>query len=179
MVKDVVPATASRTSYGRVALYLGCWLVITVCITWAFLVMRAVMAIGGSCASGGPYVIATPCPDGAWLIAIAIPAMLIAAFVSWAGPAGTPILLVPMWALLFGALGWNFWEFGIADGSVGAIVCGVVFAALAAPAVIGIGWSGLRLLRHSPAALGWWAALAIIGAAGLWLGVSTYTAIAA
>jgi len=36
---------------------LGLWLT----ILW--LSMRAVMEIGGACASGGPYEIAVPCPD--------------------------------------------------------------------------------------------------------------------
>ena len=34
------------------------------CLTVLFLCMRSVMDIGGSCASGGPYEIANPCPAG-------------------------------------------------------------------------------------------------------------------
>ena len=32
-------------------------------MTWVYLSMRTVMDIGGSCGSGGPYVVANPCPD--------------------------------------------------------------------------------------------------------------------
>jgi hypothetical protein len=41
-------------------------------ITVVFLSMRSVLDVGGQCASGGPYVIATPCPDGTWLLPLAI-----------------------------------------------------------------------------------------------------------
>ncbi len=39
-------------------------------LTWMFLGMRSVMQIGGSCGSGGPYEIATPCPEGIPIIMI-------------------------------------------------------------------------------------------------------------
>jgi len=44
------------------------WVFVSFCgvvigLTLTFLVMRALMAIGGSCASGGPYVSARQCPD--------------------------------------------------------------------------------------------------------------------
>ena len=39
--------------------------IVTAGLTVVFLSMRAVMDIGGYCASGGPYVIAQECPRGA------------------------------------------------------------------------------------------------------------------
>ena len=39
-------------------------LVLAITLTWTFFSMRAVMNVGGSCADGGPYVSAQPCPDG-------------------------------------------------------------------------------------------------------------------
>ena len=47
-----------------------------------------------------------------------------------ASSVSAPNLLIPMWAILFGALGWNFLEYGFTtEGGLvwGWIVCGVVF----------------------------------------------------
>lgn len=129
-------AREAGTPYGKIATTYVCVLVVGMCLAWAFLSMRAVAGVGGSCASGGAYEIATPCPDGSWLIGLGIPLMLIAMFVgSGVGMTlGAPALLLPMWALLFTSLGWNFLEFGFKDVGIGFIVCGVMFWAMAAPA---------------------------------------------
>lgn len=147
MLPDALPcslvATESESEqrvdppYVKILVVYACVLVMGMGLAWAFLSMRAVAGVGGSCASGGAYEVAAPCPDGSWLIAIAIPAMLIAMFVgSGVGMSiGAPALLLPMWALLFTSLGWNFFEYGFTDGiDVGFIVCGVLFWAMAAPA---------------------------------------------
>ena len=65
---------------------------------WTFFSMRSVMNVGGSCADGGPYVSSQPCPDGSFLIAIAIPVMLITAMAGSAAALSinAPNLLVPM-----------------------------------------------------------------------------------
>jgi hypothetical protein len=128
---------APGTPYVKILVTYACVILMGMALAWAFLSMRAVMGVGGSCASGGPYQVATPCPDGSWLIALAIPLLLICMFVgSGVGMAiGAPALLLPMWALLFTSLGWNFLEYGFTDGvEVGNIVCGVLFWAMAAPA---------------------------------------------
>jgi hypothetical protein len=102
-----------------------------------FLSMRAVMEIGGFCASGGPYVIESECPKGvAWMMTVSIFAGLIAlgvhVVVSFSLPGPRFALLA--WPALFLSLGWNFWEYGLDPGAesaggtaVGWIVCGVVF----------------------------------------------------
>jgi hypothetical protein len=57
--------------------FLGGMAGIAASITVAFLGMRAVLDVGGQCASGGPYVVATPCPDGTWLLPVAIFGLLV------------------------------------------------------------------------------------------------------
>lgn len=103
-----------------------------------FLSMRAVMSIGGSCAEGGPYAIARPCPDGvAWMLPVSIFAGLIGLGIYAGANAGLPgpRLVLLAWPALFLSLGWNFWDFGLnppsGDGLVWSwIICGVVFVAM-------------------------------------------------
>jgi hypothetical protein len=170
-------------SYRRVAVLYVCVVVMTLCLTWAFLGMRQVMAIGGSCASGGPYVSAQPCPDGAALLSIAIPLMIAAVFLGSAIAAtlSAPTLLLPMWWLLFGSLGWNFLEYGLFDGSVdpGLVVCGVVFELMALPALLfQLPWGSRGPTKLSPpsSSLWWWPAYVLLGAVGLVIGVVTFDA---
>jgi hypothetical protein len=160
-------------------------LLVGMAITWVFLSMRAVMDIGGSCASGGPYEIATPCPDNvAVLMTLGIPLMLICAFVGTAAAVGVdaPDLLIPMWALLFGALGWNFLEYGLFSGDVvwGWLVCGVLFELMALPAVLFLlpfGHDGPTRLNARPPGQGrWLLAYAVLGLAGAALGWVTFWA---
>lgn len=133
----VATAPASPITAKRVIWLFSCVVLLSVGLIWAWLSMRAVMGVGGACASGGPYEIATPCPDGSWLIAIAIPMMIITAMVGsgFAVTMSAPNLLLPMWFVLFASLGWNFLEFGIfrGDVEVGWIVCGVLFELMAFP----------------------------------------------
>ena len=90
---------AQRRSLRAPALVVLSVLVLSVCLTWTFFAMRAVMNVGGACADGGPYVSAQPCPGGAGLIAIAIPVMIITAMVGSAVAISVdaPNLLIPMW----------------------------------------------------------------------------------
>jgi hypothetical protein len=161
-------------------------LVLAVTITWAFFSMRAVMNVGGSCADGGPYVSAQSCPDGSWLIALAVPVMVLTAiFGSTAAlSVGAPNLLIPMWAALFGSLGWNFLDYGLlGDGVVwGWLVCGVMFWLMAAPAVLAI-LVALRNVALPPAGKPyagsrWWVpAYSLLAAVGFLLGAWSYAAI--
>jgi hypothetical protein len=177
----------TRTSYRTLVVLCVCVLVQGVCLTWAFLSMRAVMDVGGACADGGPYVSAQPCPDGAVLIAVATPVLIISAMVGTAAAlsANAPNLLIPMWGVLFGSLGWNFLEFAFTsgDGIVwGWLVCGVVFELMALPAILGI-FQGVRemvsppLNRTTPVGSLWWVpAYAVLGTLGLLLGWWTFFA---
>ena len=186
MPTQVDPGTVSSRRWAPIATVLSA-LVLAVCLTWTFYSMRAVMAIGGACADGGPYVSRQPCPDGALLIAVAVPLMLIAAMVgSWAAiSVRAPNLLVAMWALLFGSLGWNFLEFALAGPDVvwGWLVCGVVFWLMATPAVLLVLLSIRNaVLPPDPPPLGagprWWVpAYAALGAAGFLLGAWSFAAL--
>lgn len=170
---------ATRPSYGSLVATSICLVVLGMCLAWVFLSMRAVMGVGGSCASGGAYQIATPCPDGTWLMAVGIPVMIIAAMVGsgLATKLDAPNLLVPMWAVLFTSLGWNFLEYGVEDGPVwGWLVCGVVFWAMAAPAWWAMGAGFVGGLRKKPAGLSWWAAYLLLGGCGAFLGLAIYSA---
>jgi hypothetical protein len=105
-------------------------------LTALFLSMRAVMDIGGSCGSGGPYVVANACPDGSWLAPVGILLGLVACGLlvagAFAGAGPQPVVFA--WPALFLSLGWNFWAYGLGpDGpDVGWILCGVIFVAMGA-----------------------------------------------
>lgn len=96
--------------------------------------MSAVMDVGGSCGSGGPYLVRQQCPDGAGLIVVGIFAALLGTGLALAGTfRNGPQLWVLAWPALFIALGWNFLVYGLdppppEDGLVwGWLVCAVLF----------------------------------------------------
>jgi hypothetical protein len=158
-----------------------------VALVWCFLAMRAVLDVGGTCVDGGPYVSAQPCPDGAWLVAVGIPLLLIAAFTGMfvAPTVGAPDLMLPMWFLLFGSLGANFLEYGLwSDPWVwGWIICGVVFELMALPALYPLLPIPGTSTWKPPAAgatgrgLWWWVYLGL-GLVGAVLGYVTFRAAA-
>ena len=66
---DLIPVHGIMTRVtarilGRIVLMVAGLAVVTAGLTVVFLSMRAVMNVGGACGSGGPYVIAQPCPGG-------------------------------------------------------------------------------------------------------------------
>jgi hypothetical protein len=103
-------------------------------LTVLFLCMRSVMDIGGSCAEGGPYVVARPCPKG-------IPGLLLGSIFGGIVLLGVYAvntfrlnLVLWAWPALFISLGWNFLEYGF-DPPEGGIVwswlfCGVLFVVM-------------------------------------------------
>ena len=114
----------------------------TLSLTWLFLGMRAVMAIGGACADGGPYVSRQSCPDGVPLLLtvgifglFVFGAILLVYGSRIGGPYGNLVGLA--WPALFLSLAWNFIEFGLhPPGEPGLawgwLICGVVFVILGA-----------------------------------------------
>ncbi|MEZ5137319.1 MAG: SHOCT domain-containing protein [Acidimicrobiales bacterium] len=109
------------------------------CLTLLFRSMRAVMGAGmSSCGSGGPYVVANPCPKGVgWMLPISIWVGL--GFLALAAVAahrlGRASIAWLAWPALFLSLGANFWQYGLdpvgADGPEwGWIVCAVLFTAM-------------------------------------------------
>jgi hypothetical protein len=172
------------TSWRAAAVTVASVLIVAVTLTWMYLSMRAVMGVGGACADGGPYVSAQPCPDGSVLIAPAAPLMIIFSMIGTvsASQVGAPNLLVPMWGVLFGSLGWNFLEFTFTGPDVvwGWLVCGVMFWAMALPA-LALMLSGLRASLAKPTAgraWMWLPAYGVLGALGLSLGWASYVAVA-
>jgi Short C-terminal domain len=136
---------------------------LTFSLTVIWLTMRAVMGIGGACASGGPYVPAVECPDA---VVVLMPVSMFGLFLfgglaAWGGAAlgGSWLALIALgWPALFLSLGWNFLEFGLRPpgGEPGEVVwswlfCAVVFGLMGGvPLVVGL-W-GLRAANATPRA---------------------------
>jgi hypothetical protein len=138
------PTTAPRTAppLGATIAYLAGIAGVAAGITLNFIGMRAVMDVGGFCAEGGPYVVETPCPEG---VALLVPLGIIGGLAAAAVAAGAgsrlggswSAVVLLAWPALFGALGWNFLEYGLnppgddPGWAWGWLVCGVVFWAMA------------------------------------------------
>ena len=178
------PAEVRRPPYVRLAVLGVCLIVLGLSVAWLYYPMRAVMDVGGYCAEGGPYVIETHCPAGSTLfITLGVPLWFAGAFIGLfaAATLSAPTPIMPGWALLFGALGWNFVDYAVnADPSgivVSWLVCGIVFWIMALPALAifvggrlirrqvtdspgsGLGWVGVYLPLM---ALGWWLGAALM-----------------
>jgi hypothetical protein len=103
-------------------------------LTILYLSMRAIMAIGGSCAEGGPYVIQNHCPGGTgYLTPLSIFVMMGGAVLYFSGLVkNSPNWGVLFWSALFLSLGWNFLDFSIHPPSgsgidIGWIICAIMF----------------------------------------------------
>lgn len=100
----------------------------------------------GTCASGGPYVSANPCPNGTVVWALTIPAAMLLWF---AGMALMGRLLVP-WAILFTGVGATLIAAGLVGdlgpgGGSAAWTVGPLFVLMGAP--VGI-WALIDWLRE-------------------------------
>jgi hypothetical protein len=152
--------------------------------------MRAVLEVGGSCAEGGPYVIETHCPTGSTtFLMLGVPLWFAGVFIGLvvAAALSAPQPIFAGWALLFGALGWNFIDYAFNADPSGALVtswlvCGIVFWLMALPAVAIL--VGGRLIRGrmstessgsgaSGSGWGWLALFVVLLTAGWWLGSVT------
>jgi len=140
----------ARLPLGRLVAYLVGIAGLAFCIALLWLGMRAVMDLGGFCASGGPYVIEVQCPDA---VVASTPLSILGGFafsglILWggAGLGGAWVSLVFLaWPALFLSLGWNFLQYGFTPPEGGWvwswIVCGVLFVLMGAvPLVVAIGW---------------------------------------
>jgi hypothetical protein len=176
------PAEVKRPPVVRIAVLTVCLLLIGLSVAWLFFPMRAVMDVGGYCAEGGPYVIETPCPDGASLfLMLGVPLWFAGVFVGLfaAATISAPQPIFAGWALLFGALGWNFMDYAFTADPNGGIVaswlaCGIVFWLMALPGLVifvGGRFIGGRKITDSPGSgLGWVAIYAVLLVLGWWLG---------
>jgi hypothetical protein len=182
----ISPARLTRPPLIRLTVLAVSVALIGLAIAWTYLGMRAIMDIGGACASGGPYVPIQPCPAGAdAMISVGIPVLLLAAFAA-SGVAmtlGAPTLILPMWVVLFGSLGWNFLEYAFnpTDGVVvGWLVCGVVFEAMALPALVILVLGGRTRIPGLGARPGddapwrWWMLYAVAGVTGYLVGAHVF-----
>jgi hypothetical protein len=118
---------------------------VTVALVWLFLSMRAVMAIGGSCASGGPYVVANPCPHNTALTTLGaiVGGIVMTALYTVFGLRAGPRITVLVWSALFVSLGWNFLDFGLrapagSGEKVGWLACAGLFGLLGAVPLVGL-----------------------------------------
>ena len=115
------------------------------CLTLVFESMRSVMDVGGSCASGGPYEVRQPCPEGvAWVMPVAIFGGLLSVGLGAVGvfAKGGPRPFAFAWSALFLALGYNFFDYGFdppgGGTSVSWIVCGAIFFAMGGLPLFGL-----------------------------------------
>jgi hypothetical protein len=132
----------------KVALTLVGLVGVTASLCVLFLSMRAVMDIGGVCASGNtPYTPRVPCPKGvSGLLVGSIFGGLIFLGLYAVNTFSLNLTLLA-WPALFISLGFNFWDYGISppedfgEGPVwGWIVCGVVFVLMGGvPLLVWIG----------------------------------------
>ena len=107
-------------------------------LTLLYLGMRAVMDIGGACASGGPYVPRVECPEGVPLLMFAgiWGGLIFVGLYLWStSKHKVPTLVAFAWPALFLSLGWNFLDYGIdppvGEGLVwGWLICAVLFVAM-------------------------------------------------
>ena len=102
---------------------------VVVGLTWLNLVAASVMAVGGSCGSGGAYEIATPCPTGAWMapVGILLGVVALGAY-ALTRPPGSPSLLIFAWPALFLSLGVQFLRAASDETDAwGFWLCGVLF----------------------------------------------------
>ncbi|WP_375383990.1 hypothetical protein [uncultured Microbacterium sp.] len=105
------------------------WLLFSLCFTLLFESGRMLMGLGGSCASGGPYVIETPCPDA---VAIFTPLSILGGLAAaaigliFARGFGTPVVLWA-WPVLFVGLGIDFLLASFQPGGAANLVVAIVF----------------------------------------------------
>lgn len=136
-----------RTPAWRIGASFVAWLLLAFSFAGLFQTAGVVIGLGGYCASGGPYVIETECPDAVVVFApIGIFGMLIAAGISivLADDFGAPVHLWG-WPILFAGLGLQF--IGGATLGVGVvtnILLGVMFVVMG---LVPLGWALRRGAR--------------------------------
>jgi len=120
------------------------WFLFVLCFGLLFQIIMVVMALGGTCASGGPFEIAVECPDNTWLAPVSIWVGLGAVALSYflAQGFGTP-LTTWAWPVLFVGLGGAFLTSYVLRQDIIGLVIGVLF--------VGMGFTPLVIqLRASP-----------------------------
>lgn len=123
-----VPHQGARHALRRILGSAIAWFSVSSAIVLLAAAMLSVMAVGGSCASGGPYEIAVECPDNAFLAPVSIVGGLIGIGIGLllAGGFGVSILGFG-WLALFGGLGSIFLAGFFVAGDTTGLVVGIVF----------------------------------------------------
>lgn len=130
-----VPTTVDNLAHWRpgvLAAVSATAFVIGAALSLTWLAMRAVMALGGMVASGGPYAIEHAAPGWIWLVPVAIVALIVGMMTSkgLSDSHDTPSLYVLTWSALFLSLGYNFLDFGLHAPGGGTSIAWLVCAAL-------------------------------------------------
>jgi hypothetical protein len=113
----------------RVLGSIASWLLFSICFTLLYMGSATVMGLGGFCASGGPYVIQTECPDAVVAyVPLSIFGGLAAAAIGaiFAQGFGTP-LISWAWPILFCGLGAAFLIASTAPGGITFLIIGIMF----------------------------------------------------
>ncbi len=116
------------------------WLLFTFSFTLLVLGMLSVLRIGGTCADGGPYVIAQPCPSGALLAPIGVILGLIAVFLGaiLSKGFGAPLSRLAF-PILFCGLGYFFLMAFFVSADIVGLIVGVLFEIMGAvPLIYGL-----------------------------------------
>ena len=134
-------ATRFANPAGRVAGAAASWLLFAFVLTGLLLASATVIGLGGACASGGPYVSATPCPGSVLVFAP------LGVFGTLAQDFAAP-LYAWFWPLLFTGLGIVFLLGAVSGfGIVSNLLVAVVSLAMGlGPLVLGLRAGGLRTL---------------------------------
>lgn len=164
--------------------FLGSWVLVAAGITWLFVSGMQIMGVGGFCAEGGPYEIATHCPaNSAVFMNVGFAACAAGVLLGIFGARGFGVPAHGfIWSLLFGVMGAAFLlaAFLPPDGvSIAWLICGILFELVALPPVflIRLGWprslfgrrrlDGRSLAKHGlPVRDAWIIATAWITASG-------------
>ena len=133
----------------RVAGAIAAWTLFTFSFTLLYQVAAVVSGLGGFCASGGPYVIATECPESVVAFApLSIFGMLIAAAIAlfFQRGFGMPVL-VWAWPILFVGLGVEFLMTTTQPGGLAVgLLLGLLFVVMGLAPLIFELRAGLRRL---------------------------------
>jgi len=160
-------------------------LVLAVTITWFLVGVRAQLAVGYSCASGGPYEIVNPCPQHT--TSLVLVGMFLSLLPALAGTmaaisVGAPNLLVPYWTFTLGGLSLLLLISSVQDGWVFGAFIAVMLGLL-------FGLPGLYLMspwqrvydrepvKDAPLSRNqWWLVYLVVGAIGAFVGSWTANA---
>ena len=158
-------------------------------LTWLVAGARGQLAVGPSCASGGPYEIVAPCPHHT--TSLVLVGVFASSFIAIAGTlfalsVAAPNLLVLHWTALLGGLGVLFvvWGVGVDDGvSWNGVLTGALFLVMALPGLyLMTPWQRLynrekgRPKGMPVSRTAWWAIYAALAAVGILAGAATANA---